>query len=190
MCSPLLVLPSGQHAPCLPVPGVAAAQPEGCTLAPANRSITASSCTASPLPLLYPQVDAAELEDARWFHADWLAAATGAEGAPPRAASRLGGHIPFRVPGRYALANRIIDSWLTERQVGTGEADERDRRTSFQSVHVSHSCPAPSPLPPGPLLPSYVPGSGSGSHSGGARGARGHRSGGAGGAARCARCGS
>ncbi|PSC76346.1 NADH pyrophosphatase [Micractinium conductrix] len=68
------------------------------------------------------QVDAAELEDARWFHADWLAAATGAEGAPPRAASRLGGHIPFRVPGRYALANRIIDSWLTERQAAAAAA--------------------------------------------------------------------
>ncbi|KAL4422858.1 hypothetical protein ABPG75_009055 [Micractinium tetrahymenae] len=67
------------------------------------------------------QVDPAELEDARWFHADWLAAATGMGGqhaAAPAAvrAASSGADVPFRIPGRYALASRLIRSWLEGRR--------------------------------------------------------------------------
>lgn len=67
------------------------------------------------------QVDPAELEDARWFHADWLAAATGMGGqhAPAPAVVRAassGNDVPFRIPGRYALANRLIRAWLEGRR--------------------------------------------------------------------------
>lgn len=73
----------------------------------------------NPVPTL--QVDTDELEDARWFHSDFLAAqlraASRGSGPPPvvRGASS-GSQPPFRIPGPYALANRIISSWLHERQ--------------------------------------------------------------------------
>lgn len=65
-------------------------------------------------------MDPAELEDARWFHADWLAAATGVGLAPgakrsATAATATGG-APFRIPGRYSLASRLVSTWLHERQ--------------------------------------------------------------------------
>lgn len=69
------------------------------------------------------QVDTDELEDARWFHADYLAAnlrAASSGSSPPSvlrgAPGAAAGEAPFRIPGPYALANRIISSWLHERQ--------------------------------------------------------------------------
>lgn len=58
------------------------------------------------------QVDPEELEDARWFHADWLAAAV--RGGAPPAASRGAPPCDFCIPGRYALASAIITSWLRD----------------------------------------------------------------------------
>ena len=71
-------------------------------------------CLLCLLSLLHPQVDTAELEDARWFHADFLTAAI--SNSMP-AVVRSGAAAPeFRIPGKYALASRIICSWLLERQ--------------------------------------------------------------------------
>ena len=84
-------------------------------------------------------MDADELEDARWLHADWLAAQLGAARGDERAAALLAalvrgsgggsGEPPFRIPGEHALANRIIRSWLHERQAaaaagGVARGDE------------------------------------------------------------------
>ena len=68
-------------------------------------------------------MDTAELEDARWFHADFLTAATSSS---MPAIVRSGAAGPeFRIPGKYALASRIICSWLHERQQRRQQRDEQ-----------------------------------------------------------------
>jgi ADP-ribose pyrophosphatase YjhB (NUDIX family) len=64
------------------------------------------------------RVDVQELQDARWFHRDWLRAALAgsADGGGATGAA-------FRVPGRYALANAVISDWLAGRACsGAGPA--------------------------------------------------------------------
>jgi NADH pyrophosphatase NudC (nudix superfamily) len=113
--------------------------------------------------------DPEELEDARWFHRDWLLATLGPAGTllpsrgPPMgrrwpaqslcaagidtegiAAGAAAGAAPFRIPGKYALANRIISDWMLE-SVATTAAVEAgtDRREpwtgdSLPTVSISH----------------------------------------------------
>lgn len=86
-------------------------------------------------PLVLLKVDKEELEDARWFHASWMAAAVGAANGDSASSSRLaavvrgisGDEVPFRIPGKHALANRIIHTYLHEwqqRQQWAGEGAE------------------------------------------------------------------
>lgn len=87
------------------------------------------------------RVDAEELEDARWFHRDWLLRALGlagstststttSSGGQVRAACAAGGSaeaesVPFRIPGRYALANTVITDWLMGRASSRGGGGSR-----------------------------------------------------------------
>lgn len=91
------------------------------------------------------QVDTDELEDARWFHADFLAAqlraASRGSRAPPVArGAGAGSEAPFRIPGPYALANRIISSWLHQRQqrerppAGGGSAEDASALAALAAV--------------------------------------------------------
>lgn len=79
--------------------------------------------TAYALPAV--EVDANELEDARWFHKEWLQDKV--LGLGPRTISKTEqscleeeesksntslNQPEFRIPGKYALANRIITDWL------------------------------------------------------------------------------
>eukprot|EP00741_Cyanophora_paradoxa_P019341 tig00000215_g18669.t2 len=58
-------------------------------------------------------VDQDELEDARWFPRAWLAARIADPKAPAPSPRPAGPDIPnFAVPGPYAIARRLIDSWL------------------------------------------------------------------------------
>ena len=61
-------------------------------------------CPAPPRP----RVDVEELEDARWFHADFLARAL----RGGRGGSGVGA---FGMPGREALARHLLVRWLEER---------------------------------------------------------------------------
>jgi len=71
-------------------------------------------------PSTLPQVtiDTDELEDARWFHRAWITRALGgAEGSSRESIFRHEQREDdtfngFRIPGKYALANRIISDWL------------------------------------------------------------------------------
>lgn len=106
-----------------------------------------------PLPLLPHspccpaalQVDTNEIEDARWFHADYLAAqlrAASSGSSPPSAlrgaSSAAASEAPFRIPGPYALANRIISSWLHEQQqrraLQGGSAEEAAAAAALAAV--------------------------------------------------------
>ena len=79
--------------------------------------------TAYALPAV--DVDADELEDARWFHKEWLLEKIlgvmrhGPQNEMNTTASNDGAddldsdlQLNFRIPGKYALANRIITDWL------------------------------------------------------------------------------
>lgn len=88
------------------------------------------------------QVDTNELEDARWFHADYLAAHLHAASCGSSVPSVLRGaassdEAPFRIPGPYALANRIISSWLHEqqqRQAQCGSAEDAAAAAALAAV--------------------------------------------------------
>lgn len=91
------------------------------------------------------QVDTNEIEDARWFHTDYLAAQLHAAisgSSPPSAlrgaASAAASEAPFRIPGPYALANRIISSWLHEQQqrrtLQGGSAEEAAAAAALAAV--------------------------------------------------------
>lgn len=74
-------------------------------------------------------MDTDEIEDARWLHKDWLAAQLRAAdgGRAPAPVVRGGGSCegpPFRIPGVYSLAHRIIHTWLHERAARTSGGEE------------------------------------------------------------------
>eukprot|EP00798_Chlamydomonas_sp_ICE-L_P018942 gene18942-25510_t len=76
--------------------------------------------------LPFTSADAVELEDTRWFHRDWLRAATSREGV-----ADMG---PFNIPGPYSLASRLIKGWLAEGQSDPWTGDQVDQVQIDQGV--------------------------------------------------------
>jgi len=83
-----------------------AARESGLTLSEAKRYLQ------HQLPRI--TVDKNELEDARWFHADWLRKALDNNNSNGRYFPSSQDYESFRIPGKYALANTIITGWLEE----------------------------------------------------------------------------
>ncbi len=59
-------------------------------------------------------VDENEIEDARWFHRDWLMEKLKLKEREREGSQEeeVNAEPEFRIPGRYALANTLITSWL------------------------------------------------------------------------------
>lgn len=117
-----------------------AAKESGLTLSEAKMYLL------NPLPII--TVDTNEIEDARWFHEDWLnkALGSGDDNGSGRYFPSSQDYRSFRIPGKYALANTIITEWLEDSinrsgrkgvvDTGGGEASSSSSMSSIPDVLI------------------------------------------------------
>ncbi|CAL8464400.1 g3935 [Coccomyxa elongata] len=81
-----------------------------------------ASTLVEELCLQQPRVDVTELEDARWFHRSWLsrrlspAVSAGRDDSELQKDTASTASVDFSIPGSYALAHRLIHSFMSSQQ--------------------------------------------------------------------------